>query len=189
MSVPVTDHALLRYIERVLGIDVAAQRSTIGEACARHQGAPCVKIEGARFLLRDGRVVTVLDGETVPHFRVLQKLQRPRSAHHAELARHVGGSLAPGGAAGRAPVARFPGDAIVDAECFDGQLGFAGQQLAAERLQRLAIDAEAAELRRDRQRAERFDDGVTISGACRAGDEKDGKDEDAHGGHISGAEA
>lgn len=78
MSVPVTDHAVLRYLERVAGVDVQALRATIADHCARHQGAPCVKAGGARFLLRDGVVVTCLADETVPHFDVLANLARGR---------------------------------------------------------------------------------------------------------------
>lgn len=74
--VPVSDHAVLRYLERVLGVDVEQLRAAIAEACERHQGAPSVKAGGARFLMRDGRVVTVLADETVPHFDVLVRLQR-----------------------------------------------------------------------------------------------------------------
>lgn len=72
----VSDHAVLRYLQRVLGVDVEQLRGMIAEACERHQGAPCVRAGGARFLMRDGRVVTVLADGTVPHFHVLVKLQR-----------------------------------------------------------------------------------------------------------------
>lgn len=70
----VTDHAVLRYMERVLDIDVERLRATISESCARHQGAPCVRAGGARFLMNKGVVVTCLADRTVPHFAVLANL-------------------------------------------------------------------------------------------------------------------
>jgi hypothetical protein len=72
----VSDHALVRYLERVLDIDMERLRAEIGIACARHQGAPCVKAGGARFMIKGGVVVTVLDDHTVPMFAVLANFQR-----------------------------------------------------------------------------------------------------------------
>lgn len=76
----VSDHAVLRYLERIVGLDVEALRAQIALDCARSQGAPCVRTEHARYLVRGRVVVTVLDGETVPHFRVLASLIRSSGA-------------------------------------------------------------------------------------------------------------
>lgn len=76
VPISVSDHALVRYLERVLDIDMERLRAEIGIACARHQGAPCVKAGGARFMIRNGVVVTVIDDRTVPMFAVLADLAR-----------------------------------------------------------------------------------------------------------------
>lgn len=70
----VTDHAIVRYLERVLKLDLTELRAAIAASCSRHQGAPSVKALGGHFLIRDGRVVTVVAGDVVPHYRVLQRL-------------------------------------------------------------------------------------------------------------------
>jgi hypothetical protein len=57
--VHITDHAVLRYLERILGVDIDALRQTIAADCARHQGAPVVKTMVAKYCLINGRVVTV----------------------------------------------------------------------------------------------------------------------------------
>lgn len=74
--VRVSDHALVLYMQRVLDIDVEQLRAIIADSCARHQGAPCVRAIGARFLLRDNTVVTVLDAAVIPHRDVLVDLMR-----------------------------------------------------------------------------------------------------------------
>jgi hypothetical protein len=76
VPIGVSDHALVRYLERVLDIDMERLRTEIGIACARHQGAPCVKAGGARFMIRHGVVVTVIDDRTVPMFPMLADLAR-----------------------------------------------------------------------------------------------------------------
>jgi len=54
MTIRVSNHALLRYIERVLGIDVEAIRAEIAELAA--PDSPDL----ARLVVEDGIVVTVL---------------------------------------------------------------------------------------------------------------------------------
>lgn len=56
--VQVSDHAVLRFLERHHGIDVEHVRALIGQCCERgvEAGAPVVRVGKARFLLR-GRVV------------------------------------------------------------------------------------------------------------------------------------
>lgn len=60
----VSDHAVLRYLERARGIDVERAREEVARTVARglQQGACGVLINGLRYVLRAGRVVTVLDG-------------------------------------------------------------------------------------------------------------------------------
>lgn len=52
----VSDHALLRWFERRLGLDVEAVRREIGAVCARGAaaGAAAVTYDGMRFCLRYG---------------------------------------------------------------------------------------------------------------------------------------
>lgn len=58
----VTDHAVLRYLERVHGLDVEYFRSVIADHCLDgvRLGATAVRIDIAKFVLVDGRVVTTL---------------------------------------------------------------------------------------------------------------------------------
>ena len=60
----VTDHAVLRHLERAQGVDVEAVRREIARTVARgaERGAVGVLINGLRYVLRGGRVVTVLAG-------------------------------------------------------------------------------------------------------------------------------
>ncbi|RRH98062.1 hypothetical protein EH240_19900 [Mesorhizobium tamadayense] len=79
MSNPVlvTDHALLRYMQRVLDIDVEQLRGMVAESVGRHQGAPSVRAIGARFLMINGRVVTTIDDKAIPsHMTLLGLMQR-----------------------------------------------------------------------------------------------------------------
>lgn len=61
----VTDHAVLREIERVHGIDVEKIRKHIAKrvAGAVAQGACGVLSDGVRYIIRGGSVVTVLPGD------------------------------------------------------------------------------------------------------------------------------
>ena len=58
----VTDHALVRYLERVYGVDVQSLRRRIAGAthAARAAGASSVKVDGVRYIIsKEGRVLTV----------------------------------------------------------------------------------------------------------------------------------
>lgn len=64
----VTDHAVMRYLERVYGVDVPALKRRIALATkeARAAGASGVKIDGVRYVLSpNGRVVTIDAGADV----------------------------------------------------------------------------------------------------------------------------
>jgi len=58
----VTDHALVRYLDRSLDIDVEAVRKQIAEetAPAIATGAVAMHKEGLRYIFKGGKVVTVL---------------------------------------------------------------------------------------------------------------------------------
>lgn len=58
----VSDHAVLRYLERAQGVDVDAARRRIAQKVSRGvalEGAAVV-VDGVKFVLREDRVVTVL---------------------------------------------------------------------------------------------------------------------------------
>jgi hypothetical protein len=59
MAVGVTDHAVLRYLERVKGFDVEAVRQHIAGLCKGVQTARCVRAENVDFVIQYGVVVTV----------------------------------------------------------------------------------------------------------------------------------
>jgi hypothetical protein len=65
----VSDHALLRYVERVMGIDVEAIRSDIltdGVKAALRTGATGITVNGVKMVAKDGVVVTVLADDMRP---------------------------------------------------------------------------------------------------------------------------
>lgn len=63
MVANVTDHAVLRWLERACDIDVETVRHLIGECCARGLEAKCkcIVIDGVKFIAtEDGTIVTAL---------------------------------------------------------------------------------------------------------------------------------
>ena len=60
---PVSDHALIRYLERVLNIDVERHRRLISAKVARgvELGASGVIVDGYCYKLLQGRVITVVE--------------------------------------------------------------------------------------------------------------------------------
>lgn len=58
---PVTDHAIIRYLERVEGMDIEGLRRKIGHRVARgiELGASGVVLDGICYKLREGEVCTV----------------------------------------------------------------------------------------------------------------------------------
>jgi hypothetical protein len=77
----VSDHAVLRWLERRYGFDVEGERKKIDGFCdaALRAGAKVVKVEGVQFVLKNGRVITTLDGDmaTTPRYDK-QRLHEPR---------------------------------------------------------------------------------------------------------------
>ncbi len=73
----VSDHAVLRYLERVCGIDVDDIRDKIAESCASGValGAPSIKHLGGRFLNDNGTIVTTLHKKHLPKHHKLTELQ------------------------------------------------------------------------------------------------------------------
>jgi len=69
----VTDHAVLRYIERAHGVDVEALRAHIAVLVARGvaEGGSAVIVGGVKFVLERETVVTVLDRRW-PHTGILR---------------------------------------------------------------------------------------------------------------------
>ncbi|MBN2740032.1 MAG: hypothetical protein JXR35_03925 [Rhodobacteraceae bacterium] len=65
----ITDHAVIRYLERVKGIDMDALRHEIGQLVARGyvQGACGVRVSGFNYRIENGVVVTVLQESRHDH--------------------------------------------------------------------------------------------------------------------------
>ena len=78
----VTDHAVLRYLERIHGLDVEGIRCAMEDACARGiaTDAPSIRIDNTRFINRDGRIVTVLSTDMPMHFDFLVRTHRTGEA-------------------------------------------------------------------------------------------------------------
>jgi len=72
---PVTDHAVLRYLERVEGVDVEGIRRMIGRRVDRAvaMGACGVQADGVTFRLERGVVVTVSETHRPERGRVRRK--------------------------------------------------------------------------------------------------------------------
>lgn len=80
MSAPaiVSDHAVLRFLERECGLDVERLRGLIGEVCARgaDADAPVVRFGHVRFVLFEGKVVTAVSEKEPLTFANLKGLIR-----------------------------------------------------------------------------------------------------------------
>lgn len=70
----ITDHAVVRYLERVKGIDIEATRSEIADIVKRGValGAQSVLVDGMRYRLEGNHVVTVVEkrvGHVLPRMK------------------------------------------------------------------------------------------------------------------------
>lgn len=76
MTVTVTDHAVLRYLERVCGVDVDFLRQAIAKGCERgvDAGAPVIRFSGARFLVVHRTVVTALGDRSIVAYENMTSL-------------------------------------------------------------------------------------------------------------------
>jgi hypothetical protein len=70
MTISVTDHAVLRYLERVKGFDVDAVRQHIKDLCKGVITARTVRAENADFIIAGGCVVTVKPHGSINRRRV-----------------------------------------------------------------------------------------------------------------------
>ncbi|MBK1868275.1 hypothetical protein [Taklimakanibacter albus] len=79
---PVTDHAVLRYLERICGVDVAEVRRRIFTAAepALDKAANGITAEGINYRIRRGRVITLHVGKAFPvrrqHAVAMKKIMR-----------------------------------------------------------------------------------------------------------------
>lgn len=71
----VTDHAIVRYLERVGGFDIDSLRKQIASRCEAGAsiGATSVIAEGFAFLIGDGQVITVVHAETMRNRRIRRR--------------------------------------------------------------------------------------------------------------------
>jgi hypothetical protein len=71
----VTDHAIVRYLERVGGFDIDGLRHQIARRCesGASVGASSVIVEGFAFLIGDGQVITVVHAETMKKRRIRRR--------------------------------------------------------------------------------------------------------------------
>lgn len=65
----VTDHCIVRYLERAMGLNNDVVREHILSICsgAAAFGAVCVRAEGLRFEIRDNRIITVTPDQLSPN--------------------------------------------------------------------------------------------------------------------------
>ena len=75
----VTDHAVLRYLERVKGVDIDAVRHELGHVVDRaiELGAGAAIIDGIKYVLNDRTIVTCTQVKEVP-LRGRAMRRRPR---------------------------------------------------------------------------------------------------------------
>lgn len=76
MSVHVTDHALVRFLERAGGLDVESLRASLGASLARAGKAAkaigadefTVKVDGLLYVIERGVVVTILEAGSIVRY-------------------------------------------------------------------------------------------------------------------------
>lgn len=64
----VSDHAVLRYLERAMGLNIEIVREHILQLCIApaSYGAVCVRAEGLRFEIASGAVTTIVPDHQLP---------------------------------------------------------------------------------------------------------------------------
>lgn len=81
MTISVSDHAVLRYLERVKGFDIDAVRNHIAGICKGVVTARCVRAENADFIVKNNTVVTVK-----PHGALIpRRVPRDKDGREARL--------------------------------------------------------------------------------------------------------
>lgn len=80
VPVVVSDHAVLRYLERAMGLNIDLVREHILSICgdAASIGAVCVRAEGLRFEIDGNRICTVTPDHITPN-RTGQELAMRRA--------------------------------------------------------------------------------------------------------------
>lgn len=81
--VRISDHAVLRYMERAMGLNIEIVRQHIASICAgpAAMGAVCVRSEGVRFEICNNAVITVAP-DTRTH--IISKTRRARNQRTIE---------------------------------------------------------------------------------------------------------
>ena len=76
--VRITEHAVLRYLERAMGFNVEAVRKHIADTCAGAAaiGAVCVRSEGLRFEITNNTVTTIVPDRQNPSLTGRERNQR-----------------------------------------------------------------------------------------------------------------
>lgn len=74
----VTEHAVLRYLERAMGFNIDAVRQHIAETCSGPAGigAVCVRSEGLRFEIVNNTVTTITPDRVAPSMTGRERNQR-----------------------------------------------------------------------------------------------------------------
>ena len=74
----VSDHAVLRYMERAMGLNVEIVREHIASLCAGAAGvgAVCARAEGVRFEMSNNAVTTVTPDRATPSNTTKARNQR-----------------------------------------------------------------------------------------------------------------
>lgn len=74
--VQVTDHAIVRYLERVKGMDIDGLRARIAKTCQRgaDADAPSIQFKRHRYILSNSVVLTVLGADQTPGHKFLTKV-------------------------------------------------------------------------------------------------------------------
>lgn len=72
----VTDHAVCRYLERAMGLNIDAVRQHIIGVCATPAafGVRAVRAEGVKFLIEDNTIITVTPDTGHPNAERIRKL-------------------------------------------------------------------------------------------------------------------
>lgn len=88
---PVSDHALVRFLERVHGVDMDEFRDLCLEECREwlNLGVSHAEIDGHCYVFRGGSVVTILESGAHPYSVDARRLRRhkkeiEREAHYYE---------------------------------------------------------------------------------------------------------
>jgi len=100
-DIHITDHALLRYVERVFGIDVDAVRRQIltdGVAKCIELGASTITVNGIQFRVKDRSIVTVIGSNQKPHRKKSKAHHRGRRPEREDINAHLADYYNPDGA-------------------------------------------------------------------------------------------